>query len=173
MSSAILIAGENSLSVEVTNPTATVPWGRWETYQKQGGVSDQGTAILLGQAALERASEERVQLTRQIRPYAARWLPFEDYRVGDFVLAPGDGAAMESLRVRQITLSSGADGVIGGNLVRNDRFLETDSSWPVRPRASSTAASPLAGPAPTRPLRRRAASRPRDGPHRGAAGPCR
>ncbi|SDH36780.1 fibronectin type III domain-containing protein [Nonomuraea jiangxiensis] len=46
--------------------------------------------------------------------------------MGDFVLAPGDGAAPQSLRIRQITLSCDADGLIGGNLILNDRFLETD-----------------------------------------------
>ncbi|TMR91456.1 fibronectin type III domain-containing protein [Nonomuraea basaltis] len=125
-SSAILIVGENGLQVEVTNPSATAPWGRWETYQSQSGVSDEGTARLLAQYALDRASGERVQHTRQIRPYAARWLPLKDYRPGDTVLAPGDQGVMQGLRVRQITLSCDADSVIGGNLVLNDRFLERD-----------------------------------------------
>ncbi|WP_127933094.1 hypothetical protein [Nonomuraea polychroma] len=87
-SSAILIVGENGLQVEVTNPSAVAPWGRWETYQSQSGVSDEGTARLLAQYALDRASGEQVQHTRQIRPYAARWLPLKDYRPGDTVLAP-------------------------------------------------------------------------------------
>ncbi|MGP3919251.1 hypothetical protein [Nonomuraea sp. 10N515B] len=125
-SSAILIVGENGLQVEVTNPSAVAPWGRWETYQSQSGVSDEGTARLLAQHALDRASGERVQHTPQIRPYAAHWLPLKDYRPGDTVLAPGDQGVMQGLRVRQITLSCDADDVIGGNLVLNDRFLERD-----------------------------------------------
>ncbi|TMR97524.1 hypothetical protein [Nonomuraea basaltis] len=124
--SAILITGEEGLSVEVTNPAALRPWGRWEAYQSQGGVKDEGTARLLAQYALDRASGERVQLTRQIKPYAARFLPFVDYRVGDTVRAPGDQAVMQGLRVRQITLSVGGDGLIGGNVTLNDRFLERD-----------------------------------------------
>ncbi|MEU4511790.1 hypothetical protein AB0G05_20040 [Nonomuraea wenchangensis] len=124
--SAILITGEDGLSVEVTNSSAVRPWGRWETFQSQGGVKDEGTARLLAQYALDRASGERVQLTRQITPYAARFLPLRDYRVGDTVRAPGDQAVMQGLRIRQITLTVDPDGVLGGNLVLNDRFLERD-----------------------------------------------
>lgn len=124
--SAILIMGEEGLRVEVTNPAATMPWGRWETHQSQGGVSDTGTAQLLGQHALERAAGERVQLTRSITPYVARFLPLADYAPGDYIRAPGDQGVMTALRVRQITLTVDASGVIGGNLTLNDRFLERD-----------------------------------------------
>ncbi|WP_433235557.1 hypothetical protein ACQPYK_25550 [Streptosporangium sp. CA-135522] len=124
--SAILIMGEEGLRVEVTNPAATMPWGRWETHQSQGGVSDTGTAQLLGQNALERAAGERVQLTRAIKPYVARWLPLADYAPGDYVRAPGDQSVMQPLRVRQITLTVDSSGLISGNLTLNDRFLERD-----------------------------------------------
>ncbi|MFC6531825.1 hypothetical protein [Nonomuraea rubra] len=124
--SAILIGGEAGLSVEVTNPAAVAPWGRWETYQSQSGVSDVGTARLLGQNALERVGRERVQVTRGLMFDRARWLPFEHYQPGDYVLAPGDGGAMESLRLRQITLSVDTGGQVGGNVVLNDRFLERE-----------------------------------------------
>ncbi|MFG3438318.1 hypothetical protein ACGF0J_13835 [Nonomuraea sp. NPDC047897] len=124
--SAILIGGEGGLSVEVTNPSAVAPWGRWETYQSQSGVTDAGTAQLLGQNALERVGRERVQVTRGLLFDAARWLPFEHYQPGDYLLASGDGGAMQSLRLRQITLSVGSDGTVGGNVVLNDRFLERE-----------------------------------------------
>ncbi|MGW4639540.1 hypothetical protein ACWEN6_13480 [Sphaerisporangium sp. NPDC004334] len=126
VSSAILIAGENGLQVEVTNPAALIPWGRWETFQQQGGVSDAGTAQLLGDAALQRASAERVQLTRGLTLQAARWLPLVHYRPGDLVLAPGGRAVMEPLRVRQVTVTCDGDGVLSGNLLLNDRFIERD-----------------------------------------------
>ncbi|MEQ4718366.1 hypothetical protein [Nonomuraea sp. B19D2] len=124
--SAILIGGEGGLSVEVTNPSAVVPWGRWEAYQSQNGVSDSGTATLLGQNALERVGQERVQVTRGLLFNLARWLPFADYQPGDYLLAPGDAGEMQSLRLRQITLSVDADGQLGGNVVLNDRFLERE-----------------------------------------------
>lgn len=124
--SAILVVGEEGLRVEVTNPAATMPWGRWEAYQSQGGVTDTGTAQLLGRNALDRAAGERVQLTRSITPYVAAWLPLADYASGDYVRAPGDQGVMQALRVRQVTLSCGPDGLIGGNITLNDRFLERD-----------------------------------------------
>ncbi|WP_162795819.1 fibronectin type III domain-containing protein [Nonomuraea lactucae] len=123
---AILVRGEKGLAVEVTNPSAVAPWGRWETTQSQGGISDQGTAVLLGQNALERASRERAQITRGIRVEAARWLPLAHYRPGDVIKAPGDGGQMQPLRVRQVTLAVDKDGSISGNLVLNDRFIERE-----------------------------------------------
>ncbi|MEU7855268.1 hypothetical protein [Nonomuraea sp. NPDC049141] len=126
LATAILVRGEAGLTVEVTNPSAVAPWGRWETAQSQGGVSDQGTAILLGTNALERTGRERTQLTRGIRFGAARWLPLAHYRAGDVVLAPGESGGMEPVRVRQITLSVDKDGGLGGNLVLNDRFIERE-----------------------------------------------
>lgn len=124
-SNAILIAGEQGLSVEVTSP-ATLPWGRWETYQQQGGIADASTAAYLGQNLLQRATGERVQFTRGIALPSARWLPWRDYRPGDTILAPGDAGVMTALRVRQITLTRDQNGLVGGNLTLNDRFLERD-----------------------------------------------
>lgn len=100
LASAILVRGEAGLSVEVVNPSAPQPWGRWETTQSQGGVVDEGTVILLGTNALARAGRERTQLTRGIRVQAAQWLPLVHYRPGDLVLALGETGAMEPVRVR-------------------------------------------------------------------------
>ncbi|MGI5161383.1 hypothetical protein [Microbispora sp. CA-102843] len=124
-SNAILIAGEQGLSVEVTSP-ATLPWGRWETYQQQGGIADAATAAYLGQNLLQRATGERVQFTRGIVLPAAKWLPWRDYRPGDTIKAPGDAGVMAPLRVRQITLTRDQHGLVGGNLTLNDRFLERE-----------------------------------------------
>ncbi|MBP2704391.1 fibronectin type III domain-containing protein [Microbispora sp. RL4-1S] len=124
-SNVILIAGEAGLNVEVTSPNP-LPWGRWETYQSQSGVSDPGTAALLGQNLLQRASGERVQITRGITLATAEWLPYRDYQPGDTISAPGDGGTMQALRIRDLTLSRDANGVTGGNVTLNDRFLERD-----------------------------------------------
>ncbi|MFI6886749.1 hypothetical protein [Streptosporangium canum] len=124
--SSVLVVGDNGFVRTFSNPDAAQPWGPWEQYVGHGGVSDEGTATLLAQAALERAAAERVQRTRGITVYGARWLPWRDYRPGDRVRAPGEGGALESLRVRQVALSRNADGVVGGSLILNDRFLERD-----------------------------------------------
>ncbi|PZG20594.1 fibronectin type III domain-containing protein [Nonomuraea aridisoli] len=126
LASAILIEGEDGFSLEVTNAEALTPWGRWESHQRQGGVADAGTATLLGQAALDRVARERLQITRGITLQAARWMPWEHYSPGAHVLAPGADGVMESLRVRQISLTRAQDGELAGNLVLNDRFLEAD-----------------------------------------------
>ncbi|WP_345154944.1 fibronectin type III domain-containing protein [Nonomuraea rubra] len=124
--SSVLVLGDNGLVKTYTNPAAVQPWGPWEQYVGAGGVSDEGTATILAQSALERAAAERVQRTRGIVLYGARWLPLKDYRPGDRVLAPGDGGVLESLRVRQVTLARNSTGVLGGSLVLHDRFLERD-----------------------------------------------
>ncbi|MEV0821960.1 hypothetical protein [Nonomuraea rubra] len=126
LASSVLLVGDNGLIKTFTNPAAAQPWGRWEQYVGAGGVADEGTATILAQAALERAGGERVQRTRGIVLYGARWLPLKDYQPGDRVLAPGDGGALEALRVRQVTLARSSTGVLGGSLVLHDRFLERD-----------------------------------------------
>ncbi|WP_214317036.1 fibronectin type III domain-containing protein [Nonomuraea sediminis] len=124
--SSVLVVGDNGLVKTLTNPAAVQPWGPWEQYIGAGGVSDEGTATILADSALERAGSERVQRTRGIVLYGARWLPLKDYRPGDRVLAPGDGGVLEPLRVRQVTLARNGAGAVGGSLVLNDRFLERD-----------------------------------------------
>ncbi|MFG2076985.1 hypothetical protein [Nonomuraea maritima] len=126
LASAALVIGEDGFRASYTNGSASAPWGRWETYIGQGGVSDPGTAQLLAEAVLLRSGRERIQRTRQITPYTARWLPWRDYRPGDRVLAPSAGGAMESMRVRQLTVTRDKNGVLGGNVVLNDRLLERD-----------------------------------------------
>ncbi|MEV1168624.1 hypothetical protein [Nonomuraea sp. NPDC049784] len=126
VASSVLVVGDNGLVKTFTNAAAVQPWGPWEQYVGAGGVSDEGTATLLADSALERAGAERVQRTRGVVVYGARWLPLKDYRPGDRVRAPGDGGALESLRVRQVTLARNSTGVLGGALVLHDRFLERD-----------------------------------------------
>ncbi|MFG1709246.1 hypothetical protein ACFLIM_39250 [Nonomuraea sp. M3C6] len=121
--SAVLVVGDDGFRQSYSS-SAVLPWGRWENYIGQGGVSDAGTAFLLAESSLLRASGERVQHTREITPTGARWLPWKDYQPGDKIIAPASGGTLAPLRVRQITLTKDAKGVVGGNVVLNDRFLE-------------------------------------------------
>ncbi|MFI7705520.1 hypothetical protein [Nonomuraea sp. NPDC049480] len=121
--SAVLVVGDEGFRRSYSS-SAVLPWGRWENYIGQGGVSDEGTAFLLAESSLLRAARERVQHTREITPYGARWLPWRDYQPGDKIIAPASGGALAPLRVRQITLTKDDKGVVGGNVVLNDRFLE-------------------------------------------------
>ncbi|MEU1883438.1 fibronectin type III domain-containing protein [Streptosporangium sp. NPDC020072] len=124
--SAVLVVGEGGFRQSFVSSAGHGPWGRWEMYVGQGGVSDLGTATLLADAAIKHAAGERVQRIRSVALTEARWLPLRDYQPGDRVLAPGEGGALESLRVRQITLTRDQHGVVSGNLVLNDRLLERD-----------------------------------------------
>ncbi|MEU8195224.1 hypothetical protein AB0C10_15735 [Microbispora amethystogenes] len=122
--SAVLVVGDDGFRKSYINNAASLPWGRWEQYIGQGGVSDDGTAFLLAESSLLRAGQERVQHTREITPYSARWLPWRDYQPGDHIIAPADNGVLADLRVRQITLTRDGKGTVGGNVVLNDRFLE-------------------------------------------------
>ncbi|WP_336214373.1 fibronectin type III domain-containing protein [Nonomuraea sp. LPB2021202275-12-8] len=124
--SAVLVVGDAGFQQSYVSSAGHGPWGRWEMFIGQGGVSDPGTATLLADTAIKRASGERVQRTRSIALETARWLPFRDYAPGDLVLAPGEAAAMQSLRVRQITLTRDHKRALAGHLVLNDRLLERD-----------------------------------------------
>ncbi|WP_158852837.1 hypothetical protein [Saccharothrix deserti] len=126
VASAVYVKGEGPARLELVNPNAPAPWGRWESFITQGGVRDEGTMRLLAEAELDRTGRERVQVTRALAFTAAKWLPFRHYRPGDYVLAPGDTGALVPLRVRQITLTRDQTGTLGGNLVLNDRFLERE-----------------------------------------------
>ncbi|PRX66098.1 hypothetical protein B0I32_106234 [Nonomuraea fuscirosea] len=120
---AVLIVGDEGFRKSYGS-SAVLPWGRWENYIGQGGVSDEGTAFLLAEGSLLRAAQERVQHTREITPHGARWLPWRDYQPGDKIIAPASGGTLAPLRVRQITLTKDDKGTVGGNVVLNDRFLE-------------------------------------------------
>ena len=119
-----LVRGEAGARVELTNPSAPAPWGHFEGTLNQGGVSDTTTMTLLAQAALADGAEERVQMTRELLFLEAVYLPFVDYVPGDYIYAPGNDGVRDKLRVQQITLVRDNDGVVSGNAVLNDRFIE-------------------------------------------------
>lgn len=118
------LRGDEGKVWEVTSPVAPAPWGSFEATIDQGGVSDEGTARILIEQALDDGSQERVQMTRDLILSPSSPLPHRDYRVGDHIFAPGRGAARERLRVYQITLTRNATGNTSGSLVLNDRFVE-------------------------------------------------
>lgn len=91
----------------------------------QGGVTQQGTAYQLADAALEAGGIVRQQLTRTLDLDAVEgFVPLRDYVPGDMIYGPGFNGTIEELRVYQITLASDADGKLSGNVVLNDRFVD-------------------------------------------------
>jgi hypothetical protein len=80
----------------------------------------------VGTAAVVRGTAERMQRTGEISMQHARWSPWRDYRAGDMILAPGDNGLPLPMRVRQVTLTRTARGVVAGNLILTDRFEDHD-----------------------------------------------
>lgn len=119
----VFVQGDNA-HVQLTNNTGMQPWGAWEDYISQNGVSDTGTLTALAQWRMETTRGMRTQMTRGILFNTARHLPFFAYQVGDYISAPGWFSQMDPLRVRQITISSTDPYSLEGNLVLNDRFIE-------------------------------------------------
>lgn len=120
------LLGDGGAYLERTNPEAEAPWGRWESFISQGGVSDTGTMMLLTDATLALSSGERVENTYGMTFAAAVHLPFRDYRLGQQVAVRATNGLPVSLRCRQITLTSDTNRVLSGNVILNDRFLESD-----------------------------------------------
>lgn len=124
----VLFLGEEGLNFNLTNPEAPTPWGVWEEAVVQSNVRTAAAGRLLARRALESASATRVERTRELVFSSEQGpKPLVNYLVGDYVSAPNSQDALEPQRVMQITLTyDGQKGVVSGNLVLNDRFLERE-----------------------------------------------
>lgn len=119
LASDILVSGDNGLVFRENNPTAPTPWGRWESYVSQGGVSTEGTARAFMQATLAASARVRGQYTRSLNVYDVETLPFEDYRPGDWITAP-TVRDNERVRVQEIDLSYSASDGLRASVILND-----------------------------------------------------
>lgn len=105
LASTILVEGDNSLVFTLDNPAAPHPWGKWESYVSQGGVSDKATATAFMQAQLADAARVRGQYTRSVITAGdVTSLPLIDYHPGDWITAPTVSHA-EKTRVQEIDVS--------------------------------------------------------------------
>ena len=122
-------AGLDTAKYEMVNAAAVTPWGRQEMFISNGTVSDSGTMVTLTQAELAQTDDVRISYTHTLDFARAAQLPIIDYSLGDFVWAATsstDGAPLVKLRVRQVTLNLDEYGRTTGNVVLNDRFVESD-----------------------------------------------
>lgn len=119
LASSILVEGDNGLVFTMDNPAAPKPWGAWESYVSQGGVSDEGTARAFMQHELEVSARVRGQYTRALNITDAEHLPLIDYAQGDWITAPTIGHG-EKVRVQQITVGY-SDGAYTASVVLNDK----------------------------------------------------
>ena len=104
LASTILVEGDNNLLFRMDNPAAPTPWGKWESYSSQGGVSDKDTAQAFMQSTLNNAARVRGQYTRDLVTSGVDNLPLIDYHAGDWITAPTVSHG-EKVRVQEIDLS--------------------------------------------------------------------
>lgn len=104
LASTILVEGDNNLLFRMDNPSAPTPWGKWESYSSQGGVSDKDTAQAFMQSTLDDAARVRGQYTRNLIVSDVDSLPLVDYHAGDWITAPTVTHG-EKVRVQEIDLS--------------------------------------------------------------------
>lgn len=119
LASTILVEGDNNLLFRMDNPAAPTPWGKWESYSSQGGVSDKDTAQAFMQITLDDAARVRGQYTRDLVTANVDNLPLIDYRAGDWITAP-TVAHGEKVRVQEIDLSMRQNEGLSASIALND-----------------------------------------------------
>lgn len=119
LASTILVEGDNNLLFRMDNPAAPTPWGKWESYSSQGGVSDKDTAQAFMQSTLDDAARVRGQYTRDLIVNQVDALPLVDYHAGDWITAPTVSHG-EKVRVQEIDLSMRQGEGLSASIALND-----------------------------------------------------
>ena len=119
LASTILVEGDNNLLFRMDNPAAPTPWGKWESYSSQGGVSDKDTAQAFMRSTLDDAARVRGQYTRGLVTANVDNLPLIDYHAGDWITAP-TVAHGEKVRVQEIDLSMRQNEGLSASIALND-----------------------------------------------------
>ena len=119
LASTILVEGDNNLLFRMDNPAAPTPWGKWESYSSQGGVSDKDTAQAFMQITLDDAARVRGQYTRDLVTANVDNLPLIDYHAGDWITAPTISHG-EKVRVQEIDLSMRQNEGLSASIALND-----------------------------------------------------
>ena len=119
LASTILVEGDNNLLFRMDNPAAPTPWGKWESYSSQGGVSDKDTAQAFMQSTLDDAARVRGQYTRDLVISEVDSLPLVDYHAGDWITAPTVTHG-EKVRVQEIDLSMRQNEGLSASIALND-----------------------------------------------------
>lgn len=120
----VLMQGDDNAFIVAQAFFNPSPWGDWEGFMTQSGVTDTHVMEQLGQKFLETGNARRAQITRELVLAYNSPLPLLDYRSGDHILAKDETGTFDDLRVRQITLTY--NGTLTGNIVLGDKFTEQD-----------------------------------------------
>lgn len=119
LASTILVEGDNNLLFRMDNPAAPTPWGKWESYSSQGGVSDKDTAQAFMQSTLDDVARVRGQYTRDLVTFGVDNLPLIDFHAGDWITAPTVSHG-EKVRVQEIDLSMRQNEGLSCSIALND-----------------------------------------------------
>lgn len=119
LASTILVEGDNNLLFRMDNPAAPTPWGKWESYSSQGGVSDKDTAQAFMRSTLDDAARVRGQYTRDLVTSGVDDLPLIDFHAGDWITAPTVTHG-EKVRVQEIDLSMRQNEGLSCSIALND-----------------------------------------------------
>ena len=119
LASTILVEGDNNLLFRMDNPSAPTPWGKWESYSSQGGVSDKDTAQAFMASTLADAARVRGQYTRDLVTSGVDSLPLIDFHTGDWITAPTVSHG-EKVRVQEIDLSMRQGEGLSASIALND-----------------------------------------------------
>lgn len=119
LASTILVEGDNNLLFRMDNPAAPTPWGKWESYSSQGGVSDKDTAQAFMQSTLADAARVRGQYTRDLIVSDVDNLPLVDFHAGDWITAPTVSHG-EKVRLQEIDLSMRQNEGLSCSIALND-----------------------------------------------------
>ena len=119
LASTILVEGDNNLLFRMDNPSAPTPWGKWESYSSQGGVSDKDTAQAFMASTLADAARVRGQYTRDLIVSDVDSLPLVDYHVGDWITAPTI-THREKVRVQEIDMGMRQGEGLSASIALND-----------------------------------------------------
>lgn len=122
----LIAIGDKGAKYVASNPGPARLRGQRAAVQMQNGVETDSGLILLADSQLASMNHMREQLTRDLTFHKARSFPFLRYNVGNTVWASGEFSKIEMMRVYQVTLQleSGDEGLVSGNIVMGDRFLD-------------------------------------------------
>ena len=123
----VLILGDGGKRLTMAQSANIIsPWGKWEGFVSQGGVSDTGTMTLFGNSALQEGDHEKVQFTAEMNREKSIYTPMIDFLPGHYVNAPNENLEQTQYRVRGINFSRKAGGEKTIDLILNDRFIERE-----------------------------------------------
>lgn len=123
IASVFLAGGSEGKYVESVNATGLAQFGRWESFDSQGGVADIGTLTTWAEHQRDIRGEVLMEKSHGLVFGPNTPQPIRDFDLGDWVLS-STGGTPERLRVKQWVVTQGSDGELTGGVVLNDLFSE-------------------------------------------------